>query len=249
MANGQSVAEGDLLISLRNDEVTARLEDLQKQVEQEELRLQTASHDHDSGAMSVAQANLKSLSTQVAGCQKQVSGLQLRAGRSGHVVGRDLRSLHGTFAKAGMELLTIGLDDEKEVQLSVGQRELGISTSLIGQELKVRIGTHPAFMGTLVRVNPRASRKIPHAALAASNGGPLPVSEAQMSEQTESDERLQLTEHRFTAVLKLPADAASQLHCGERGIATLGLPRGSLGTHLWRSAHDWFDVQLSQLSQ
>ncbi len=247
--NGKPVVEGDLLISLRNDEVTARLLDLQKQVEQEELRLQTASHDHDSGAISVAQANLKSLSTQLAECQKQVNGLQLRSGRAGRVAGRDLRSLNGTFAKAGMELLTIGLDNEKEVQLSVGQRELGISTSLIGRQLQVRIGTHPAFTGTLVRVNPRASRKIPHAALAATNGGPLPVSEVEKSEKTESDERLRLTEHRFTAIVQLPSDAADRLRCGERGTATLGLPRGSLGTHLWRSAHDWVDAQLSQLSQ
>jgi hypothetical protein len=25
------------------------------------------------------------------------------------------------------------------------------------------------------------------------------------------------------------------------------LPRGSLGTHLWRSAHDWLDAQLASM--
>ncbi len=242
--NGQQVEVGELLITLRNEDITIKLSDLEQQLAQEELRLQTASGEHDSGALNVSQANRESLARQLAECQKQADGLLVRAGRSGQVVSRDLLSLGGTFAKAGMELMTIGLENEKELQLSIGQRELPVSTALVGKPLRVRIGTHGSVVGTLERVNPRASRSIPHPALAAINEGPLPVSESQSANDRGDGERIRLTEHRFTAIVKLPDDQSLNFRCGERGIAALGLPNRSLGMHLWRTVHDWFDNQL-----
>lgn len=242
--DGQSVGEGDLLITLRNEDVTTKLNDLRQELAQEELRLQTASGEHDSGALNVSQGNLESLRQQLGECQKQQDGLHIKAARSGNIISRNLQSLVGTFASAGMELLTIGLETEKELQLSVGQRELAVSTSLVGQSLRVRIGTHDSVNGVLERVNPRASRSIPHPALAAINGGSLPVAEINNNERSGPDDRLRLTEHRFTAIVRLPPESALKFRSGERGTAALGFPRGSLGTHLWRSAHDWFQRQL-----
>lgn len=246
VADGQYVEEGELLISLRNDDITTRFHDLEQQLAQEELRSQTASGEHDPAALNVSQGNRESLSQQLEECRKQLDGLQIRAARTGTVIGRDLESLTGTFATAGMELLTIGLEEEKELQLSVGQRELAVASGLAGRSLKLRIGTNPAVTGTLIRVNPRASRAIPHPALAAVNGGPLAVSESNRNRESGSSDPLELTEHRFTAIVKLSPAEAISFRCGERGTAALGLPRGALGTHLWRSAHDWFDRQLTQ---
>lgn len=243
--NGQNVNEGDLLVSLRNDDVQTQFNDLEKQRAQEELRLQTASGEHNSGALNVSQGNLESLLMQLAKCRKQLEGLQIRATRSGQVLGRNLQSLNGTFATAGMELMTIGREQEKEFQMSLGQRDLSVAASLVGQPVRLRIGTHPAVTGTLVRVNPRASRVIPHPALAATNGGALAVSENHDGASSGTDDRLRLTEHRFTAIVKLPTEQEDKFFCGERGTAALGLQQGSLGTHVWRSAHDWFAKQLA----
>ncbi len=246
--DGQTVSAGDLLISLRNDEVTSECSSLRKKLAQETLRLQTASRDHDGGAANIASGNMDSLKKQLDECQHQVDGLTLRAGRDGRVVGRELARLPGTYAKAGAELLTIGLEDEKELQLSIGQTDLSNSLTLIGKPLKVRIGTHPAVTGVLDRVNPQATRAIPHPALAAANGGPLSVVENEERELKSADAELRLTEHRFTAVVRFSADNACLLHCGERGFASLGLQRASLGVHLWRTAYRWFDDQLSDVS-
>ena len=246
--DGQTVSAGDLLISLRNDEVTSEYSSLQKKLAQETLRLQTAARDHDAGAANVASGNLDSLKKQLEECQNQVDGLALHAGRDGRVVGRELTRLTGTYAKAGTELLTIGLENEKELQLSIGQTDLSTSLTLIGAPLKVRIGTHPAVTGVLDRVNPQATRAVPHQALAAVSGGPLPVVENENQESDSTDTALRLTEHRFTAIVKFSAEDACLLHCGERGSASLGLQRASLGVHLWRSACRWFDDQLSDVS-
>jgi hypothetical protein len=245
--NGQQVSAGDLLLTLRNEDVTTKLLDLQKQLAQQDLRVQTASGEHNLGALNVFQGTRESLLRQLHECQKQKDGLEIRAGRSGLVISRDLHNLSGTFASAGMELMTIGVEEDKELKLSIGQRDLSIATGLVGQSVKVRVGTHDAVRATLVRVNPRASRSIPHPALAATNGGPLTVSQMDERESASTKDRLRLTEHRFTAVVELPDEQATSFRCGERGTAALGLPRGSLGTHLWRSAHDWLDAQLASV--
>ena len=113
--DGQEVVAGDLLVSLANAEVSAKYADLQQRLAQEELRQQTANRDHNGGALSVAQGNLESLRLQLAECQKQVAGLELRAGRNGCVIGQDLKRLVGTFAKPGRELITIGRANQKEL--------------------------------------------------------------------------------------------------------------------------------------
>jgi hypothetical protein len=227
--------------------VTTKRLDLQKQLAQQDLRVQTASGEHNSGALNVFQGTRESLLRQLHECQKQTDGLEIRAGRSGQIISRELHNLLGTFASAGMELMTIGVEEDKELKLSIGQRDLAVATGLVGQSVKVRIGTHEAVRATLVRVNPRASRSIPHPALAATNGGALNVSQMDERESSSSKDRLRLTEHRFTAIVELPDEQATAFRCGERGTAALGLPRGSLGTHLWRSAHDWFNAQLASV--
>ncbi len=244
--DGQAVSAGDLLISLRNEEVTSEYASLQKKHVQETLRLQTASRDHDGGAANVASGNLESLKKQLGECQQRVAGLTLRAGRDGRVVGRELPRLTGTFAKTGAELLTIGLEHEKELQVSIGQADLSASLTLIGQPLRVRIGTHPAVTGILDRVNPQATRAIPHPALAAVNDGPLPVVDNEARRTETADSAQQLTEHRFTAVVRFSAEDAIQLRAGERGSASLGLQRASLGVNLWRSVHRWLNDRLAE---
>ena len=247
VVDGQEVAEGELLVSLTNEEISAKLADLQQRFAQEDLRQQTANRDHNGGALSVAQMNLESLKSQLAECQKQVAGLELRASRNGRIVVQYPERLVGTFARPGMELLTIGREDQKELQISIGQRDLAGSLQAVGNTVRMRIGTHGILSGTLQPVNPQASRKLPHAALAASNGGPLPVvAKDKSSSDDNSRSDMQLTENRFTGVVRLAADDAIQLRCGERGIASPGLIPASLGIHCWRSAQRWIEAQLAR---
>ena len=247
VVDGQEVTAGELLISLTNEEISAKFFDLQQKLAQEELRQQTANRDHNGGALSVAQMNLESLKSQLAECQKQVSGLELRANRNGCIVAQDLNRLVGTFAKPGMELMTIGREDQKELQISIGQRDLAGSLQVVGSTVRVRIGTHGSLSGTLQRVNPQASRTVPHEALAASNGGPLPVVAKESSaKKDDSRETMRLTEHRFTGIVQLAPEDATHLRCGERGVASPGLIPASLGVHCWRSAHRWIEAQLQR---
>lgn len=243
--DGQFVRRGDALLELSNVEVSGEHFEIVELMLQEEIRLQKATRECDSGAISIAQANLQSLSQKRTETERKRNGLILRAATDGRIVSRQLQHLQGTFVREGQELLTIGLEDHKELRLSVGQRELASALNHVSGTLPVRIGTRGRMMGLLKRVNPQGTRSLPHPALAAVSGGELQVVEEDADERpSDSTQPLRLTEHRFDGVMTLDPEDARQLRCGERGVVCLGRPQGSLGVHLYRSGQRWLQAQV-----
>ena len=100
----------------------------------------------------------------------------------------------------------------------------------------MRTGISNVFEGTLVRVEPRASRRLTHPALSAAAGGPLPVRQSDAVDGFASNE---LVEPRFAGVIAVSPETASQLACGDRGYAMLGLSGQSVGEHLWNEYFRW----------
>ena len=243
--DGQTVHAGDLLIELENDEVTGEHRDLEQQILQEELRIQTASRSHDSAAMSIAESNLESLHLKFRETGRKVAGLQLRAEREGRVAGAELKNLLDTFVQEGQELLTLGSEDCKELRISVHQTDLTVVMARIEADVPVRIGTRWPIPGRLLRVNPRATHRLPHPALAATSGGALPVRDDPESAGPESESSLRLTEQRFDAVIGFAEDQADLLRCGERGIVSLGQPGCSIATWCYRSGRTWLEDRLA----
>jgi putative peptide zinc metalloprotease protein len=246
--DGQEVRQGDLLISLRNAEVTAQYHALQHQLAAEDLRVQTASREHDHEALNVAEGNRKSLRRQLAECQRQQEELEIRAARDGRVIGRRLSELRGIYAESGMELMTLGYEHEKDVQISVQQRDLQTAHALIGRPVRVRIGTHRVVSGTLVKLNPRVSRSVPHPAMAAVNGGLLAVEDVSRTENgtDRTPDRLRLVDYRFVATIQLNSEDSLRFRSGERGLASLGISGSSIGKYVWQSARDWLSTQLER---
>ena len=248
--DGQLVRCGELLLELTNDQIEAEFADLALQIKQEEIRLQTATREHNAAAISILKANLASLLERQSQNTKRVDGLQLRAATDGRVVSRQLTDLEGTFVDVGQEVMTIGLENQKELRFSVGQLDLASALRQVDQRVSVRIGTRKKIYGTLERVNPRATRNLPHPALAATSGGSLPVAEDKTNNvQDPNSARLKLTEHRFDAVVRLDPGDAAELRCGERGVTSLGLPPGGLGLHLYRSGQRWLQASIDEATQ
>jgi putative peptide zinc metalloprotease protein len=245
--SGQQVHVGDILVELENDEIIADYFDLSEQIAQEELRLQTANRSHDSGAASVAQANLKSLQLQLAEKGRQRQGLKIIAESDGCAVGKNIESMLDTFVSEGDEILTIGAEDRKELRVSLHQTDLPAAMLRVNQKLPVRIGTHPRTEGQLVRVNPGATRKLPHPALAATNGGALTVTERPGDRSNDEKATLQLTEQRFDATIEFSPELSSEILCGERGLVTLGTPGCSAGVYCYRAGRRWLEEHLTAL--
>lgn len=250
VVDGQAVKSGDLLLELENKEVDQEYLDVVRQIRQEEIRLQRATREYDSGAISISQGNLRSLNQKAEEAEVRRAGLQLRAQTDGRVVSRRLNLMKDTHVDEGQELLTIGLENRKELRLSIGQPELSTALQWRNCELPIRVGTRPVVTGLLQRVNPRASQSLTHPALAATSGGSLAVIEnSDRKSGADKQSPLKLTEHRFDAVIEFGPEQSRRLFCGERATVSFGVPDGSLAVHLYRSGRHWLQAQLDTASQ
>ncbi len=240
IADGQLVTEGELLMTLRNDEVLTQMKDLQLQIQQETYRLQIAMTEHDAGAARVAQGNLSSLRTQHFETQEQVAGLSIFATASGRVMARNLHHLVDTFVNEGDDLLVVDDGRPRELIVSVAQEDFSVAAQNAGTVVDLRIGTRVRSSGILQRVTPRASTRLPSPSLAASAGGSLAV----VAARTDSDEELRLTEPRFHAIVELPAGLDSDESVGERGYICLGRSDRSLATYVYHQSTEWLRDQI-----
>lgn len=246
VTDGCLVKTGDVLVVLRNEDIVAELTSTKQKLEQELLRLQTAASNHDSPAMHIASGNVASLRKQVDECQRRFDALTLRAPVNGHIVARTIQQLPGTWLKTGTLVAIVGDPTQKELRLSVGQRELPRTLSLVGEPVRARACDGTTIAGTLATVDPQGSRILRDESLAATNGGPLDVD---VSPNEDADEpSLRLADHRFQAVVALESQASQKLHCGQTVHVTLGLADVSLGRYVWRSIHDWMQSKLEALN-
>ena len=143
----------------------------------------------------------------------------------------------------GTELLAVGDDRRKELLVSVSHDRIDEVTPRLGQAVRLRTGAWNTLEGVLARVEPRASDRLPHPALSATVGGPLAVTETVAATgQAEA----KLVEPRFPGVIDVSPEIASQLACGDRGYAILGLGRDSVGQHVWTRFARWLR-QLDEL--
>ena len=240
VTDGQVVNAGDLLMSLRNDELLTQMKDLALQVRQETVRWQMSMKEHDAGAARVAQGNLLSLQAQHLETQEQVAGLSIFAPTSGRVRARTLRDLANTFVNEGDDLLVVDDGQPRELIVSVAQEDFNLAAKKSGAVIDLRIGTRVRSTGILQRVTPRASTRLTSPALAAPAGGPLAV----VAASTDSKDELRLTEPRFQAIVELPAELAADEAVGERGYICLGRPDQSLATYLYDQSTEWLRNQI-----
>lgn len=236
--DGQQVTAGTLLMTLRNAEITNRHFDLQLQIEQETIRQQIAMKDYDAGAASVAASNLQSLRDRLQETLSQKSGLNVYAPADGSVVADHLDWKPGVYVKEGTDLLTIDDQRSRELRVSVAQQDFSLAESQLKQSVSIRVGTRPAFEGTLVKVVPRASRRLFAPSLAATEGGDLPVMAS-----ADDENPVQLTDRRFEAVIALDPASTSVL-IGERGHVTLGSLDDSLAGYVYDRVESWLRRQI-----
>jgi len=242
--NGHMVDAGELLLTFRNDEITNRHSDLQLQIQQETIRQQIAMQQHDAGAASVANSNLRSLRDRLLETQNQITALNVYAPASGVVVADHLDWKLGMYIDEGDDLLAVDDHRSRELRVSVAQEDFPLAERLVDGDVSIRVGTRSAARGVIARVIPRASRRVFAPSLAATEGGALSVMAAD-----NDDTEVQLTEHRFEAVIELTTTADANLLVGERGYAALGSLNECLAIHLFDRTERWLRTQIDSATQ
>ena len=236
--DGQQVAAGELLAELRNDELALELRDLELEAAQAELLHRTALDERDAGRVQIALRNQQAIAERLRELRDKHAHLRVHASVAGQVVARNLKNLIDTYVSEGTELLAIGDERWKELRLSISHDEVADIQSLVGQQVRFRLNVGELHQGTLTRIEPRASRQLPHPALSAAVGGPLAVEENAEPSRSKAP---QLVAPRFSAVVTITPAVGDMLACGDRGYALLGGYHESVGTHLWRRMTLWFE--------
>jgi len=244
VTDGQRVEAGQLLLELRNDDLENERRDLQLAIQQAGVRRRVAMDDRDAARAQVEIRNQLALEQRLVEVQRQYDGLQVRAPVAGRIVARDLKNGIGTYVTAGQRLLAVGDESRKELIVAISQDDVDEVLTRVGLPARFRIGARLAQYGTLDRVDPRATSKLPHPAMSAAAGGVLAVSPV---EQEDGSSSVELLEPRFKAVIALPATTCQQLSCGQRGHAILAWSSDSFGQHVWGRFSKWLDQRLKAM--
>ena len=237
---GQRVDTGDILLTIRNPETESKLEDLELRILQSKRKSQILLRDNDRAGYQVEEKNRETLRKQRDELARQVDSLTIYATMPGRIIGRDLETLHGQYFEMGEVLLGIGEDSKKELKVSIAQKDLKSFVNQQDSTPYVRVRGRSRIRDTrLTRVDPRASVRLPHDALAAPLGGPLTVTNAESSEGS-----YQLLEPRFLGTVTIPNAEACNLFAGELAKVRIRTVDETIGEHIYDILNRWLRAKM-----
>ena len=173
--------------------------------------------------------NAESLRRQLIELDQQIEGLDVVAARGGLVVGPQIDNLKGRFVKRGDELLRVSDPQEKELLASVAESDMQAyqtaALQAVAAHVRLRGGT--TFTAVPASLRPRAKRSLPHPALAATVGGPLPVEPS-----PNENEKVRVVEPQMESLTKLDPVTSVEVQAGQIGTMTISDNR-SLVTRLF----------------
>jgi len=181
--HGAQVRQGDLLMTLVNPE-------LRKQFYLTELNLRSnrteADHylaDGDIELWQMAQETIQGLQQQHDELYYLCASLEVRAAVDGVVLLNESGILLGQFVQPGDELLSLRRSDDCLAIALVAQADARWLRSAIDPEVSVMVWGQGGqrIASTLESIHPRASFDLPHAAFAATVGGPISVLDRQQA--------------------------------------------------------------------
>ena len=243
---GEYVKPGQLLATLASPETTLELAEIELEIEESRIRSRILHGDEDVVSYQVESKKRESLQRQRDELEQRVQNLTVIANTAGRVIGRDLQSLVGQYLNTGATLLTIGDEDRKHIRLSVAQKDVDFFLKQMNRHPFIRIKgrSQPISNGTLNRIDPRATRKLPDPALAAPNGGPLTVALHNSEQHAEADGDFELVEPHFVASVDIPIIQARGLRAGELAKARICAVGDTIGGHLLGVVQRWVRSRL-----
>jgi putative peptide zinc metalloprotease protein len=241
--SSQQVETGQLLVVLENRQLARDVADLELQLRQSELR---GRQHEQKGELAAQQAEAKereALEIQLAEKRAQFDELTVHAPSAGKTICQNLSALIGTYLQEGDEIVSLGDEAKKELRLSVSQDDLDVFAQRVGKPVCVDVSRHALWHSQLAKVIPRATLSPTHPALAAANGGPLPVKP--VAQPKDGSDAHELLAPRFTGIVSLSQSEARQLHAGERADVRYRPLGQSIGQHLCDVSSRWIRQRLT----
>lgn len=242
--HGEHVRAGQVIARIVNNDLLLNVRDLRTAMALSEHRAATYLTQQKVAAFQVEEETLASLRTRLRELEEQVEGLTLMCDHDGIILMESKDHIRNDYLVMGQLVATIGKTSNLEVLATVDQdthRALPLEEH---PQVRMHIeGRDGEWIGsTIDRVDPQATREIPHQALGAHAGGELDVrikaaSEA-LSHQTQPYE---FVHPRFLVHVRLPQDLQSQLLPGQPVKLSLTTQEETLGGHLRKTIEKWWN--------
>lgn len=241
VVGGQQVQAGDVLLELRNEMLRRELADIELQIESQTIARRVVHRDNEMAEYESIGKKLDSLHEQRLHLMFKVSSLTVRAPISGTVIAHDLESVLGKYVSSGTELLAVGSTGEKEVRISIQQQDIDSFRDPKNSEVRLNIQGHSITSNSarLTRLHPRATRRVLHSCLSATNGGPLAVQQNLDDDESSSD--VLLVEPHFEGVVSIPSKLSTVLRAGEVCRVSVGRGHQRVYEKLWSFTRSYID--------
>ena len=248
---GQEVSQGQVLLTLRNHELTTEYAQAKLAVEQSEIRLRVLLHRQDERAAYQAETEqLSALKKQRDQLQARVDDLVVRAPNDGVVLGQRMHDLTDRFIEVGVPLVKIARENRKEIHVSIAEADFDVFSQYVGTKPRVRVRGRAGAVqaGQLAKVEPRATLALKNEALSGTYGGPLAVRDGQVAsgDSDAGSPQLELMAPRFHGVITLPAEEAQRLRSGQLAKVRLFHASETIGRRTFRAVQLWIQQKLNQ---
>ncbi len=254
VTTGQQVRQGDLLLTLENDELSYTARDLQLQTRQLKLESRLAQSNGEITKLQILQEQQQNLSGKLQDLEADLRAFEVHAQGDGVVVGTGLDAIEGTYLFRGQEVFWIVSPEQKQISASASQDDIEQFRALLNRPLKIdmRSAGLGTFTGTLRQVSPNATTELIHPALGAVYGGPLDVRQQSLGtvgEDMEQRYRFELFTPRFRLDVELPAELTEKVKDGQPATLYTRGSRISLGQIIVNKGRDWLQNKNSLLDR
>jgi putative peptide zinc metalloprotease protein len=215
---GERVAAGQILVTLRNPELETELERLAVRYDRQLVRSRLVQKEKEVAVYDAELATLESFRKQYEEKRKVVETLDIVAPSAGRVVAGDLERLRGRYLKTGDEVVRVANESGNEVAVPIRQDEIDWFRRHVGFPVEIRVdGRRGRGEGILRRVTGKASVSVDHPALTSLGGGPLPVKKKGSDEgaSREQESSYELVEPVFWATVDVTGSQEVDLRSGE----------------------------------
>jgi putative peptide zinc metalloprotease protein len=245
---GDAVNAGDVLFTIRNEDVVQRLGAMQAGVARSQAELQ-AVLQHLAADRLQAELNLAQARIGLADAEREAAHLEVRAEIAGRVVapegtGGRLDDLVGRFASKGTMIAEVASMDDLVVRCSMSDRayalifqdKFGASLSDVRAAVRVRGDAGRVVPVRITRAGPLASREVENRSMTAPMGGEILMDPRDTKNATAIDPQF---------VMELtPAERIATWQPGLRAKARFEAPREPLASQWYRWARQYFSDRL-----
>ncbi|NNK96614.1 MAG: biotin/lipoyl-binding protein [Desulfobacterales bacterium] len=252
VTEGQLVEQGELLITLKNDQLVYAANLLELETQQLELESRLAQSNNQLTQLQIIKEQQQTSAKELQDLQRDLAALTIYAHHNGVVIGSDLATFQGTYVPQGKELFWIVNKEQKHIIASASQDDVDQFQELVNKpiDIDMRSSGLGLFSGTLKQVSPTATAELLHPALGAVYGGPLDVRQQAIGgsgKDMEQYYRFELFAPRFKLDVELPRKVAEKVKDGQPATLYIRGGKISLGQTIVKWARSWLEKRNSPI--